>query len=135
MILGGNQKGLVTADFLAEKGKEIAVLHRGGHFAIEMAANDRVFLMERLKRPNVKLYKSVSIKGFLPRGVVFHAGGKEIRLDHIEDIVLSEKMRSVRNLTDLIKGKGQKAYMIGDAKNPGSLLESQSEADELGRSI
>jgi 2,4-dienoyl-CoA reductase-like NADH-dependent reductase (Old Yellow Enzyme family)/thioredoxin reductase len=135
IILGGNQMGLETADFLAEKSKEVAVLHRDGHFAMEMAANDRVFLIERLKRPNVKCYKGVSIKEFLPQGVVFHAGGKEIRLDHFGDMVLSEGMRSIRSLSDLFKGKGLEVHIIGDAKNPRSLLESQSEADELGRSI
>ncbi|MBU2623074.1 MAG: FAD-dependent oxidoreductase [Proteobacteria bacterium] len=135
IVLGGNQVGLETADFLAGKGKEVVVLHRDGHFAIEMAANDRVFLIERLKQQNVKRYKEVSIKRFLPQGVLFRVGDKEIRLDHFEDMVLSEGMRSIRTLADLFKRKGLEVYFIGDAKNPRSLLESQSEADELGRSI
>lgn len=135
IVLGGNQVGLETADFLAGKGKEVVVLHRDGHFAIEMAANDRVFLIERLKQQNVKRYKGVSIKRFLPQGVLFRVGDKEIRLDHFEDMVLSEGMRSIRTLADLFKRKGLEVYFIGDAKNPRSLLESQSEADELGRSI
>jgi len=138
IILGGNQMGLETADFLAEKGKQVVVLHRDGHFAMEMAANDRVFLIERLKRPNVRRYKGVSIQKFLPQGVVFsvkHVNDEEIRLDGFEDMILSEGMRSIRNLVDLFKGNGLKVHIIGDAKNPRSLLESQSEADELGRSL
>lgn len=135
IILGGNQVGLETADFLAEKGKEVAVLHRDEHFAMEMAANDRVFLIERLKRPNVRRYKGVSIKRLLPRGVLFQIKDKEIRLEHFDDMVLSERMRSIRSLADLFKRKGLEVHIIGDAKNPRSLLESQSEADELGRSI
>ena len=102
---------------------------------MEMAANDRVFLIERLKRPNVKLYKGVSIRGFLPRGVVFRVKNEEIMLDGFEDMILSEGMRSVRRLADLFKGKNLEVHIIGDAKNPRSLLESQSEADELGRAI
>ncbi len=135
IILGGNQMGLETADFLAEKGKEVAVLHRDGHFAMEMAANDRVFLIERLKQTDVRRYKGVSIKKFLPQGVVFHVKDEEISLDGFEDMVLSEGMRSIRSLVDLFNGNGLKVHIIGDAKNPRSLLESQSEADELGRSL
>ncbi|MBW1817066.1 MAG: FAD-dependent oxidoreductase [Deltaproteobacteria bacterium] len=135
LIFGGNQMGLETADFVAEKEKEVVVLHREGHFALEMAANDRVFLIERLKRPNVKLYKGVSIKEFLPKGVLFQARDKEIRLERFEDMVLSEGSRSIRTLADFFKRKGLETHIIGDAKKPRSLLESQSEADELGRSI
>ena len=36
IILGGGQAGLVTADFLAEKGREVALLNRKRHFAEEM---------------------------------------------------------------------------------------------------
>ena len=135
IILGGNQVGLETADFLAEKGKEVVVLHRGGHFAMEMAANDRVFLIERLKRPNVSRHKGVVIKEFLPRGVSFRTREKDFRVEDFGDIVLSEGMRSIRGLVDLFKSDGLEIHVIGDAKNPRSLLDSLSEADELGRSI
>jgi NADPH-dependent 2,4-dienoyl-CoA reductase/sulfur reductase-like enzyme len=135
LILGGNQMGLETADFLAEKGKEVIVLHRERHFALEMAANDRVFLIERLKRPNVRRYKGVSINRFLPQGVLFRAQGEEIKLDHFEDMVISEGSRSIRTMADFFKRKSLQIHVIGDAKEPRSLLESQSEADELGRSI
>lgn len=127
--------GLETADFLAEKDKEVAVLHRDGHFAMEMAAHDRVFLIERLKRTNVRRYKFVSIKEFLPQGVVFHVKEEEINLDDFEDMVLSKGMRSIRSLADLFKGKGLEVHIIGDAKSLRSRLESQSEADKLGHSL
>ena len=55
IVLGGNMAGLQVADFLAEEGRAVFVLHRGDHFAKEMAPNDRTYLMERLKRPGVKL--------------------------------------------------------------------------------
>jgi hypothetical protein len=44
-------------------------------------------------------------------------------------------MKSIRNLAGLFKGNGLEVHIIGDAKNPRGLLESQSEADELGRSL
>jgi pyruvate/2-oxoglutarate dehydrogenase complex dihydrolipoamide dehydrogenase (E3) component len=67
IVIGGGQAGLVTADYLAEKGKEVAVLNRKRHFAEEMSSNDRFYLRERLKRDNVHLYKRVAVKKFQRR--------------------------------------------------------------------
>lgn len=135
LVLGGNQAGLEIADFLAEKGKEVVVLHRDEHFAIEMARNDRTYLRERLKKSNVQLYKSVTIKQFLPTGIIFCVKDNEIRLEGFRDIVISEGMASIRNAANLFRDMDISVHIIGDAKNPRSLLYSQTEADELGRSI
>jgi len=135
LVLGGNQAGLEIADFLAEKGKEVMVLHRDEHFAIEMARNDRTYLRERLKKSNVQLYKSVTIKQFLPTGIIFCVKDNEIRLEGFRDIVISEGMASIRNAANLFRDMDISVHIIGDAKNPRSLLYSQTEADELGRSI
>ncbi len=135
LILGGNQVGLQVADFLAEKDKEVAILHRGGHFAMEMASNDRVFLRERLKKPNVRLYKNVSIRQFLPTGIVFQSSEEEITLEDFDDLIICEGMRSSREVANLLTARDVDLHIIGDAKDPRYLLYSQSEADELGRTI
>lgn len=135
LILGGNQVGLQVADFLAEKDREVAILHRGGHFAMEMASNDRVFLRERLKKPNVRLYKNVSIRQFLPTGIVFQSSEEEITLEDFDDLIICEGMRSSREVANLLTARDVDLHIIGDAKDPRYLLYSQSEADELGRTI
>jgi 2,4-dienoyl-CoA reductase-like NADH-dependent reductase (Old Yellow Enzyme family)/thioredoxin reductase len=135
IVLGGDQAGLEVADFLAEKGKKIVVLHQEEHFATEMPANDRTYLRERLKRPSVQLYKNVVIKQFLPKGLIFRSGDKEISVNDIEDLVISNGMRYFRKAKDLFEDRHVEFHIIGDAKSPRNLLYSQTEADELGRSI
>ncbi|MFC1813585.1 FAD-dependent oxidoreductase [Thermodesulfobacteriota bacterium] len=135
IVVGGNQAGLVLTDFLAEKGKEVAVLNRKNHFAEEMSSNDRYYLRERLKRDNVKLYKQVSVKRFLPQGVVFHFGGKEIKLEGFDSVVISEKMTSIRKAGQLFKDTDIPVHLIGDAKSPRILMYAFSEAEEIGRTI
>lgn len=135
IILGGGQAGLQVADFLAERGTEVVVLNRERHFASEMPANDRVFLMERLKTDRVKLYKDVQIHEFLPNGATFYSGKDFHTVDGFDHLVISEGMKSTRHAADLLRAEGIELHIIGDAKNPRSLLESQSEADELGRTI
>ncbi len=135
IMLGGNQAGLETADYLSEMGKDVVVLEQGDHFADEMAANDRTYLRERLKRPNVKLYKKVSIRSFLPTGVVFQYKGNEVSLEGFDDVVISTGMRSVRHAANIFKNSDIEVYFIGDAKGTRTLLDSQIQAYDLGISI
>jgi len=135
VVLGGNMAALQVADFLAEKGREVFVLHRGDHFAGQMAPNDRTYLLERLKRPDVQLLKGVSIEEFLEKGIRFLWQGQVQQLDMITDIILAEGMRSNRNAAELFKDADMEAHIIGDAKAPRTLFEALAEADELGRAL
>ncbi|MFC1489149.1 FAD-dependent oxidoreductase [Thermodesulfobacteriota bacterium] len=135
IVIGGNQAGLVLTDLLAEKGKEVAVLNRKNHFAEEMSSNDRYYLRERLKRDSVKLYKQVSVKRFLPQGVVFHSGGKETKLEGFDSVVIAEKMTAIRKAGQLFKDTDIPVHVIGDAKSPRILMYAFSEAEEIGRTI
>jgi len=58
-----------------------------------------------------------------------------VKIEGFGDIVISEGMRSIRKIVDLFKDREVETHLIGDAKSPRTLLDSQSEADELGRSI
>jgi pyruvate/2-oxoglutarate dehydrogenase complex dihydrolipoamide dehydrogenase (E3) component len=133
IVIGGGQVGLMTADFLSEKGKEVVVLHRGQHFAEEMAANDRYYLRERLKQTRVSLYKQVAIKNFLPSGVEFRVKGENIRLDAFDTVVLAEKMFPIRQSLQLLKGSPIPVHVIGDAKSPRVIQNAISDGEDIGR--
>jgi len=78
IIIGGDRAGLTTADYLAEKGKKVVVLHKDKHFAQDMSANDRYYLRERLKKGDITLYKEATLKEILKDGVIFkYKGGGE----------------------------------------------------------
>jgi 2,4-dienoyl-CoA reductase-like NADH-dependent reductase (Old Yellow Enzyme family)/thioredoxin reductase len=135
IVIGGNQAGLVLADFLAEKEKEVVVLNRKKHFAEEMSSNDRFYLRERLKRENVSLYKNVSIKQFLPHGAVFTSGGEKISLQGFDSVVIAEKMTPIRKASELFKDTHIPIHIIGDAKSPRILMHAISEAEDIGRAV
>ena len=135
IILGGGQAGMVTADFLAEKGREVAVLNRKRHFAEEMSSNDRFYLRERLKRDTVHLFKQVAVKTFTDEGVVFTTAGKPAALEGFDTVVLAEAMTPVRDAKQMLDRRNIDLYVIGDAKTPRNLMLAQSEAEEIGRLI
>ncbi|MGA6926410.1 MAG: FAD-dependent oxidoreductase [Desulfosarcina sp.] len=135
VVLGGGLAGLVTADFLAEKGREVAVLNRRRHFAEEMSSNDRFYLRERLKRDRVHLFKQVSVKTFTDDGVVFTSAGVPVTLEGFDTVVVAEAMAAVRDGRALLDRNHMDIYVIGDAKSPRNLMLAQSEAEEVGRRI
>ncbi len=135
IVLGGGMTGLITADYLADLGKEVIVLNRGKSFAEEMSSNDRYYLRERLKKGGVVLHKNVSVRQFSDDGVVFKAGGEEVVLTGFESVVISEKQSPVRDAKQLEKKTTAKFYMIGDAKTPRHLMYCISEAEEIARSV
>lgn len=135
IVIGGGQAGLLSADFLAEKGKEVAVLNRKKHFAEEMSSNDRFYLRERLKRESVRLFKQASVKKFLADGVVFRSQGEEIRLEGFDTVVISEKMTPIREAAAFFKDTDIPVHLIGDTKSPRIIMHALSEGEEIGRAI
>lgn len=135
LVLGGNQTGLVLADYLAESDKSVTVLHRGDHFAEEMSSNDRYYLRERLKKEDVALFKQVAFREILPHGVRFSVNGRTQTLEPFDAIVLADTMIPLREALNLIRNNTTPIHIIGDAKEPRHLMYAISEGEELGRNL
>ena len=135
IVLGGGMTGLITADFLADQGKEVVVLNRKKSFAEEMSSNDRYYLRERLKKNQVVLHKNVSIQSVTPDGVVFKTKGEKMTLSGFETVVVSEKHQPVRDMKSLEKDFSAQFHLIGDAKTPRHLMYCISEAEEIARAV
>jgi len=135
IVLGGGMTGLITADFLADQGKEVVVLNRKKSFAEEMSSNDRYYLRERLKENNVTLYKKVSVSAFTDDGVKFKTQGEKMSLNGFTSVVISEKHSPIREAKKLEKKTDARFHMIGDAKSPRHLMYCISEAEEIARSV
>lgn len=135
IVLGGGMTGLITADFLATRGKQVVVLNRKKSFAEEMSSNDRYYLRERLKKGEVKLYKNVSIQAVTDDGAVFKSNGETITLEGFDTVVISEKQQPVREVKKMKKYSNAQFHFIGDAKSPRHLMYCISEAEEIARSV
>ena len=134
VVLGSDQAAMVTADFLAQGPREVAVLG-GDHFAPELAPNDRTSLRQRLAKAGVRLYKRAFIREFLAEGLVIeHQNGRET-LAGFRDLVIAEGFRPERRAAEMLGRLGIETHLMGDAKSPRTLLEITAEADELGRAL
>lgn len=135
IVWGGNQAGLVLADYLAERGRTVAVLHTKHHFGEEMSSNDRFYLRERLKKRRVVLYKQVVVERFLADGVRFRGEKGDQTLTPFDTVVLADGFAPLREAANLLKTRHIKARFIGDAKTPRHLMYAVAEGEEIGREL
>jgi 2,4-dienoyl-CoA reductase-like NADH-dependent reductase (Old Yellow Enzyme family)/predicted dinucleotide-binding enzyme len=135
IVLGGGMAGLIVADFLADRGKNVTVLNRKKSFAEEMSSNDRYYLRENLKKKDVALFKQVAIQAVTADGVIFTCKGEKKSLSGFDTVVISENYEAVRTAKSLEKISSARFHLIGDAKSPRHLMYCIAEARELASSL
>jgi 2,4-dienoyl-CoA reductase-like NADH-dependent reductase (Old Yellow Enzyme family) len=141
LVIGGDQIGLQVADYLAEEGKTVYVVERGGHFGQKMASNDRRFLVGRLIEQGVKRHKNVDKVEIRPTDEVWMVGGgKREQLHGIDTIVLaSERLPNVF-LEEVAHRKGIETHIIGDAsgvadEGQGTIMAAITAGYDTGRQV
>jgi hypothetical protein len=68
-------------------------------------------------------------------GVVYEIDGREESIHGIDTIILAVGAKSVDNLSDKIKGKVAEVHVIGDAREPGRIVNATHEGAEVARKI
>ena len=141
LVLGGEQIGLLAADYLSEEGRTVCVAEAEGHFARKLAANDRWYLTARLIDKGVKRYKNV-------KGIDI-SDNDEVRLltddgpkavPGIDTIVLANERRSIRSIAELAASRGIESHLIGDAsdivtEDSGTIMVNIAQAYDLARGL
>jgi 2,4-dienoyl-CoA reductase-like NADH-dependent reductase (Old Yellow Enzyme family)/thioredoxin reductase len=135
IVLGGNQGALMAADYLAERGKTVIVLNRHRHYAEEMSSNDRFYLRERLKRDSVTLCKAVRVRQILAHGARVSISGDTSDMTGHDALVLAEAMTPIREVVQAVKARHLPLTLIGDVKQPRTIMHAIAEGEEVGRDL
>ena len=141
LVVGGDQNGMVAADYLAQGGAQVTVAEPGRHFGQKLAAHDRWYLLNRQNEKKVRRIKDVY-------GVAL-GEGHELRLDTAEGsvslpdvgtIVFASERKSDRTLVEAAERSGAKVIVVGDAhdvesENAGTIFNNIANAYDAARSI
>jgi 2-enoate reductase len=100
--------------------------------AQDMTPSNREFLIERLAAHNVKVVTSVTVRKILDDGVVFLRDGKEETIHSMDNIIVAAGVRSVDELSGMMKDKVAEVYVVGDARGPRKAMEAIAEGAETG---
>ena len=118
LVIGGDQNGMLAADYLSEGGRTVTVAEAHNHFGEKLAAHDRWYLLNRQNAKNVRRVKNVhnvEVGGNDDVWLVTDAG-REL-LPSVDTIVFASDRRSNRSIGEVAEKLGVKTIFVGDAKD------------------
>jgi NADPH-dependent 2,4-dienoyl-CoA reductase/sulfur reductase-like enzyme len=135
LVAGGGQVGCETAKFLERYRRQVTIVEMRPEPAFDVGKVPREALMHSLKKTQIKILTSRTIKEITGNGVVVEHEGERETIEGIDTIVLAMGVVSINSLADEIKDMVSKVHVIGDAGNPGNALNAIAAGVEIGRQI
>jgi NADPH-dependent 2,4-dienoyl-CoA reductase/sulfur reductase-like enzyme len=118
LVIGGDQNGMLVADYLSEGGRRVTVAETNNHFGEKLAAHDRWYVLNRQNAKKVRRVKNVhdiEVGGNDDVWLVTGAGRE--MLPGVDTIVFASDRRSNRSIGEVAEKFGAKTIFVGDAKD------------------
>ena len=135
VIIGGELVGCETAEFLAEKGKEVTVTRRGSEMAIRVGPSLRPLLLKRLADKGVKLLPGVKYEGITSRGLALTTKEGLRKTIEADTTILAAGSQPNDRLFDELKGMVSEIYSVGDCVEPRTIRDAIAEGFRIGCKI
>lgn len=131
VVIGGGLIGCETAEYLAEKNKEVRIVEMLNRIANDVGQNVRPFLMQRLFKKGVKMLTKSRVEEILDNGISINKEGQK-QIIEADTIVLAAGMIPDRKLFVELENKGLEVYLAGDCIQAGRILEAVHGGFDLG---
>ena len=141
LVVGGDQNGMVIADYLAQAGAKVTVAEPGHHFGYKLAAHDRWYLLNRQNAKHVTRIKDVH-EIVLKDGdaIELETPAGPVDLPKVDTIVFASERKSERSLVEAAEAMGARVIVVGDAndvtsENAGTIFANVAHAYDNARLI
>lgn len=124
VIVGGGSTGCETAEFLAQKGKEVTILEMLPRIGADYGPMNRWVVIDRLIAAGIRLETGVKVEGINERGVKVIRSGLYPEFFEADSVVLAMGMVSDDEAARNLVGKVASVFKIGDAAKPASVTEA-----------
>ena len=132
VVLGGELVGCETAEFLADRGKEVTITRRGPRLATKVVRAIGVPLVERLRKKGVRMLTGVRYEGIGESGVTLITAEGQRETIPADTIVLAAGSEPSAGLWEALWGKVPELHRVGDCVEPRSVLEALVEGRRAG---
>ncbi|MBN1365529.1 MAG: FAD-dependent oxidoreductase [Syntrophaceae bacterium] len=114
VVIGGNQVGCETAEFLVEMGKEVTIIEILDELAQSVYPMNKHYLLARLYEQNIGFYAGVREEEITDTGIIITTKEGENKTIEAQTIVIAVGSRSNKATADVLNGKIEKTFVIGD---------------------
>ena len=135
VVIGGGMIGCEIADYLAEKGQEVAIIEILPELAMDAFFPIRKILLKRLEERRVQFFTKVREERITTGGVEIVEASGERRLIQADKIIVAAGSTPNTALSRSFSKKGVEFYAIGDCKESRKILEAIHEAYSVAMNL
>ena len=129
-----DMEGLTTADFLAERGKQVEILIPGPTVAAKLEGLTGTMLMTRLAGNNVKLNIMTGVKAVRDGAVIAFdpLSNRQWQLEGVRTLVISAGSLANDTLSKALRGQVKEIHIVGDSALPRRVLDATTDGLRAG---
>jgi 2,4-dienoyl-CoA reductase (NADPH2) len=135
VIVGSGCTGCETAEFLAEKGKQVTILEMLPRIGTEYGPTNRFVIIDRLVAARVRLETGVKAEAITKSGVRIIRGGLYSEFFEADSVVLAIGTVRCDAVAGTLEGKVPSVFKIGDAAKPAGVTEAMESAFRIALQI
>ena len=123
LVVGAGAVGAETAEFLADRGREVTLVEMVKEIALDVERVNRKVLLRRLGEKGVKVRVMTKATAIVPEGVEVEFNGRKEILP-ADTVVLAAGIKENRELEEALTKLPAKLYRIGDCVSPRKAIDA-----------
>lgn len=135
VVVGGGPTGCETAEFLAQKGKRVAILEMLLRIGADYGPANRYLVIDRLVAAGIRLETGVKAEAITKTGVKVIRGGLYSEFFEADTVVLSMGLVSNDEIAQTLEGRVSSVFKIGDAAKPANIREAMESGFKIALQI
>jgi 2,4-dienoyl-CoA reductase (NADPH2) len=135
VIVGSGSTGCETAEFLAQKGKQVTILEMLPRIGADYGPTNRFAVIDRLVAAGIRLETGVKAEAITKTGVKIIRGGLYSEFFEADSVVLTVGMVPDDAFARTLEGKVSSVFKIGDATKPAGVKEAMESAFRIALQI
>jgi pyruvate/2-oxoglutarate dehydrogenase complex dihydrolipoamide dehydrogenase (E3) component len=129
-VIGGGMVGAETAEYLADRRREVTIIEMQDAIATDMPATPRAYLVHRLRQLGVCIMAGAKVEAISEYGVMVSHNGLHTMIEGFSSYVLAMGSRSNDTLFSELSGEIANLHIVGDAKKVARIVDATSQAAE-----
>jgi len=134
VVIGGGLVGCETAEFLAEKGKEVTIVEMLGQIAGDVPRASRWVLMRRLRKANIVMTTNLRVEEITAEGVKGTQEGNPMFFS-ADTVVLATGFLPNKELAIQLQNKVPEIHLVGDCAEARTIKEAIEEGFSIGSKV
>lgn len=135
VIIGGGCNGSETAEFLAERGREVTLVEIRPQVALDVDYWNRWVLLDRLEAAGVRMLVDARVLEITRVAVLVEASGRPAEPVPADSVVYAVGARAYNPLPAELEGRVPELHVIGDSDSPGRIRQAVDAGYRVGVSI